>query len=58
MSDAIHLLIGTRKGAWTLRSDDTREVWTVEGPMFLARSSTISSPSGFRPRVARRTGRS
>ena len=35
MADAIQLLVGTRKGAWTLRSDAAREAWTIEGPMFL-----------------------
>ncbi|MEY2423812.1 MAG: hypothetical protein QOI95_3879 [Acidimicrobiaceae bacterium] len=29
------LLIGTRKGFWSLTSDDARERWTVEGPSFL-----------------------
>lgn len=35
MSEAIQLLIGTRKGAWTLRSDAQRRSWTPEGPLFL-----------------------
>jgi photosystem II stability/assembly factor-like uncharacterized protein len=29
------LLIGTRKGAWMLASDDERRTWTSNGPMFL-----------------------
>lgn len=35
MSHAIQLLIGTRKGAWIFRSDDSRQAWTVDGPHFL-----------------------
>lgn len=35
MSHAIQLLIGTRKGAWILRSDAARQAWTVDGPHFL-----------------------
>jgi photosystem II stability/assembly factor-like uncharacterized protein len=29
------LLVGTRKGAWILRPDQTRRTWTTEGPLFL-----------------------
>jgi hypothetical protein len=29
------LLIGTRKGAWTLSDDGRRGAWSVEGPLFL-----------------------
>ena len=35
MSHAIQLLVGTRKGAWILRSDAARRGWTVDGPHFL-----------------------
>jgi photosystem II stability/assembly factor-like uncharacterized protein len=35
MTEAIQLLVGTRKGAWTLRSDAARKSWRVEGPKFL-----------------------
>src|SRR4051794_19503606 len=35
MTDAIQLLVGTRKGAWTYRSDAARSAWQVEGPQFL-----------------------
>lgn len=35
MTDAIQLLIGTRKGAWIYRSDKARETWRVQGPLFL-----------------------
>jgi photosystem II stability/assembly factor-like uncharacterized protein len=35
MTDAIQLLVGTRKGAWIYRSDDARRSWRVEGPLFL-----------------------
>ena len=35
MSDAIQLLIGTRKGAWIYRSDAGRRTWSVQGPIFL-----------------------
>jgi len=31
----IQLLIGTRKGAWTLRSQAGRRDWRLEGPLFL-----------------------
>ncbi|MFI4975609.1 MAG: glycosyl hydrolase [Caulobacterales bacterium] len=30
-----HLLIGTRKGAWTLHDDGGRGAWTLRGPTFL-----------------------
>jgi hypothetical protein len=42
MGHATQLLIGTRKGAWILKSGAERKDWTLEGP--LGRSSTISSP--------------
>lgn len=35
MSQAVQLLIGTRKGAWIYRSDDGRSGWRVQGPIFL-----------------------
>lgn len=35
MTDAIQLLVGTRKGAWISRSDARRESWRVQGPIFL-----------------------
>lgn len=35
MSNAIQLLVGTRKGAWIYRSDAQRETWRVQGPIFL-----------------------
>ncbi|TAJ71119.1 MAG: glycosyl hydrolase [Phenylobacterium sp.] len=35
MAQAIQLLVGTRKGAWIYRSDQHRQAWSVEGPMFL-----------------------
>jgi photosystem II stability/assembly factor-like uncharacterized protein len=35
MTDAIQLLIGTRKGAWIYRSDAGRKNWRVQGPIFL-----------------------
>ena len=35
--DAVLLLIGTRKGLWTARSDDGRRTWTVTGPTFVMR---------------------
>lgn len=35
MSNAIQLLVGTRKGAWIYRSDAKRETWRVQGPIFL-----------------------
>ena len=34
-SGAVTLLIGTRKGAFTLTSDRTRRTWKVSAPMFL-----------------------
>ncbi|MGH3464244.1 MAG: WD40/YVTN/BNR-like repeat-containing protein [Kribbellaceae bacterium] len=33
MAEAV-LLIGTRKGLWVGRSDDSRRQWTLEGPQF------------------------
>ncbi len=33
MAEAV-LLIGTRKGLWVGRSDDSRRKWTLEGPQF------------------------
>ena len=33
--DAPRLLVGTRKGAWTLAADSWRSSWTMEGPTFL-----------------------
>src|SRR5206468_9739848 len=30
----VRLLVGTRKGAFVLTSDGTRDDWNVEGPMF------------------------
>ena len=35
MSNAIQLLVGTRKGAWIFRSDAARRAWRVQGPIFL-----------------------
>jgi photosystem II stability/assembly factor-like uncharacterized protein len=35
MTDAIQLLVGTRKGAWIYRSDEARRTWRVQGPIFL-----------------------
>ena len=32
---AVTLLIGTRKGAFTLRSDGSRRTWKLSPPMFL-----------------------
>ena len=29
------LLVATRKGAWSYRSDETRRTWSVDGPHFL-----------------------
>jgi hypothetical protein len=33
--DGPTLLVGTRKGAWLLRSDASRATWAISGPMFL-----------------------
>lgn len=33
--DGTVLLVGTRKGAWILASDQRREHWAIAGPMFL-----------------------
>lgn len=35
MTEAIRLLVGTRKGAWTIESEAARRGWTVKGPLFL-----------------------
>lgn len=32
---AVQLLVGTRKGAWILRSDAGRATWSIDGPHFL-----------------------
>lgn len=34
-SGAVTLLVGTRKGLWTLKSDSARERWKLAGPHFL-----------------------
>ena len=31
----LRLLVGTRKGAWTISSDNARKDWRIEGPMHL-----------------------
>jgi len=35
MSKSVRLLIGTRKGAWTLASNPARSDWRLEGPLHL-----------------------
>jgi hypothetical protein len=35
MSKPVQLLVGTRKGAWTLSSDNGRDGWRLQGPQFL-----------------------
>jgi len=35
MTEAVRLLVGTRKGAWVLTSDAARTSWRTEGPLFL-----------------------
>jgi photosystem II stability/assembly factor-like uncharacterized protein len=35
MTEAIQLLVGTRKGAWIFRSDAKRSDWQAQGPIFL-----------------------
>ncbi len=35
MTGKIKVLIGTRKGAWTLESDSDRQRWQLEGPLHL-----------------------
>ena len=35
MTDAVRLLVGTRKGAWVLTSDTGRGDWRTQGPLFL-----------------------
>lgn len=35
MPDPVQLLIGTRKGAWILKSGADRRDWRLEGPLFL-----------------------
>lgn len=34
-ADRVTLLVGTRKGAWILRSDPARDRWDIDGPHFL-----------------------
>jgi len=35
MSENIKVLVGTRKGAWTLKGNSDRNQWQVEGPLHL-----------------------
>jgi photosystem II stability/assembly factor-like uncharacterized protein len=35
MGQAVQLLVGARKGAWIYRSDEARQSWRVQGPLFL-----------------------
>ena len=35
MTQPVQLLVGTRKGAWIFRSDESRRTWAVDGPHFL-----------------------
>lgn len=50
----VHLAIGTRKGLFLARSDDTKS-WTVEGPQLLMREipsvSYVPGPPGTWPRL-------
>ena len=38
--DGVCILVGTKKGAFFITSDAARDQWTVQGPVFLATSST------------------
>ncbi|MCZ6597476.1 MAG: hypothetical protein O7B99_07555, partial [Planctomycetota bacterium] len=42
----IHIIIGTVKGSFLLRSDDGRADWTLEGPLFKGWKVTASTRDG------------
>lgn len=48
MSEAVRLLVGTRKGAWIFRSDAGRRDWRVQGPIHLGEivSHLVADPRG------------
>jgi hypothetical protein len=53
------LLVATRKGLWTLASDDTRRTWTLRGPKFLGHiihHATLDPRDGKTLLAAARTG--
>lgn len=53
------LLIGTRKGAWVLKSNASRADWRVEGPLFLGQivNHFVSDPRNPKVRlIAAKTG--
>ena len=55
MTDAVQLLVGTRKGAWTLtRADGRGEGWRTEGPLFLGQivNHLVADPRNPRVRLA------
>jgi photosystem II stability/assembly factor-like uncharacterized protein len=58
-SAAVRVLVGTRKGAFVLRSDPGRRTWTVEGPHFLGSTVhhfVLDPRDGRTLLVAARTG--
>lgn len=46
MSENIKVLVGTRKGAWTLKGNSDRNQWQVEGPLHLGPSIFLSKNGG------------
>jgi hypothetical protein len=57
--DGPKLLLGTRKGAWVLASDQARTAWAMAGPMFLGHiiQHVVQDPRpGGRLLAACRTG--
>jgi hypothetical protein len=42
---SIRVLVGTRKGAFTLTADGKRENWHVDGPFFAVSAQLNSPPS-------------
>lgn len=56
---AVTLLVSTKKGLWTLRSDAARERWKLEGPSFLGHivnHAVLDPRDGRTLLVAARTG--
>ena len=55
----VRLLIATRKGLWTLASDDARRTWRIAGPKFLGHivhHATLDPRDGKTLLAAARTG--
>jgi len=53
----VALLIGTRKGAFFLRSDGARRTWKLTEPMFLGHAPATLVPLSSDPRISARPGK-